>query len=43
MFVELVNLSSNTLKDSFENPIGKIVVLPNQRKEKTSRKIIRKF
>ena len=37
MFINLVNLYSNTLKDAFSHTGGKIGELPNQRREKVAR------
>ena len=40
MFTKLFNLSSNTLKDTFSNIVGKVGEIQNQRKLTEARDII---
>ena len=43
MFINLVKMLSNTLKDAFSHLYGKIGDFPNQRRETVFREIIRRL
>ena len=43
MFIELINISSNTLNDAFAHLRDKNDDLPNQRRKKVARDIIQKL